>query len=637
MVSIDLATIPGAEQVYQVIDNTGKWSAVGTTYTGYIIPVTPSVVYSIEAGSGGDCIIAFLTGNAHTAGSTPAFSTQNGFGARKTITQSTTKKVAAPVDAAYLYVLTIASGNSRFANLKSFEYGLGQTIDGYSIVQSEYLNISGYFISANNVWTTDSAGYVLVPIPDEFAGRKITLAASSTNNSVYCFLSAPYTTGGSTTPAFVGGSSRVVVSSNRVVSAVIPKGAKWLYLYNYSPTMFQSIVVSDIKQETSDKGTIGRVEDTDFSWWVYPHAITTSEKNKRLVFGWVDSMGNIGISVRDMFGGASSRIILDRANVDDHNAPAVIEMTDGRLAVVYSKGHNENADVYCLVSSEAGKFDTFDARTSVTFPGNTTYAQVFLIGTTYYIFTRVANYDWYFTTTQDFVTFTTPHKLTTTTAQYYVKFAKVEGEPNILRMAMYYNPTISGNAIRLGYVDFDSGNVYSGSVDAGNIVGTITGSAISVSDFDVIIPTSGNQNRLFAVAETGINDVVIAFATFTMGSTTASDYHIYENGVISDICESGPTFYLYQGGMYFRDKNTIALSRTDTDTDHIEIYTKKNGVWQFDHEVYREKRGTSPTIRNIRPIFDTEGIFLLWQRGIYNDASYTNYNMDIISSLFVRL
>ena len=394
MVSLDLATIPGAEQVHQVIDNTGKWSAVGTTYTGYIIPVTPSVVYSIEAGSGGDCIIAFLTGNGHTAGSTPAFSTQNGFGARKTITQSTTKKVAAPVDAAYLYVLTIASSSSRFANLKSFEYGLGQTIDGYSIVQSEYLNISGYFISANNVWTTDSAGYVLVPIPDEFAGRKITLAASSTNNSVYCFLSAPYTTGGSTTPAFVGGSSRVVVSSNRVVSAVIPKGAKWLYLYNYSPTMFQSIVVSDIKQETSDKGPIGRVEDTDFSWWVYPHAITTSEKNKRLVFGWVDSMGNIGISVRDMFGGASSRIILDKANVDDHNAPAVIEMTDGRLAVVYSKGHNENANVYCLVSSEAGKFDTFDARTSVTFPGNTTYAQVFLIGTTYYIFTRVANYDW---------------------------------------------------------------------------------------------------------------------------------------------------------------------------------------------------------------------------------------------------
>ena len=270
--------------------------------------------------------------------------------------------------------------------------------------------------------------------------------------------------------------------------------------------------------------------------------------------------------------------------------------------------------------------------------GLTSYAQVFKIGDTYYIFSRTGVNNWSYVTTEDFETFTSPHVLISASAQHYVKFVPVADEPNVLRMAMYFNPTIANNSIRLGYIDFDSGNIYSGSVNNENIVGTLTGSAIANTDFIEII-TSNNRNRLFDIAVSNLNTVIIAYSTFTLSDTTDSVYHIYENGTVVDICHGGPFFYNpsgYMGGISFRNKDELVLARADSNNDRIEVYERGNNGWEYKRTIFDEKRGTLP-IRNIRPIFDTDGLFLLWQRGKYEPTSYTEFFLDIISALYVRL
>lgn len=634
-VVLELSAIPGAVMVNQVINSSNKWSAVSSDYVGYIVPVSPLDVYTIVGGANNQCVVAFLTSNDHTANATPAFSTQKSYSSRMTVASDVERDIPVPFDAAYMYVLVSVSGDVRLASISVYDAGIEQELHGDSIDQGGFYSFTG-MISASNEWDYIHDYYVLIPISAHLWGFSIKFQANASNNSVYAFLSAPPITNGSTKPSFSSG-GRVVVSANKVVTERIPDGTAWLYLYNQSANRFQSIEVLPPAKKLNNKGFAGLVEDTAFSWWTYPIAITTSGMKKKLINGWVDSSGNLGISVRDFFGGESSRTIIDKATVDDHNAPAVIELSDGRIAVVYSKGHNDTSSVYCRVSSEAGDYDHFESAVSVAMGAVTTYAQVFKIGTTYYIFTRTGTNNWSYTTTEDFETFTSPHTLITASAQHYVKFVPVADEPNIVRMVMYFNPTIAGNSIRLGYIDFDSGNVYSGSVNDENIVGTLTGSSISNTSFAEIIP-SVYTNRLFDVAVSNLDTVIVAYSTFTLSDTTDSVYHIYENGNVTDLCHGGPFFYNtsgYMGGVSFRNKDEVVLARADASSDFIEIYERGNNGWERTRRVFDEKRGELP-LRNIRPIFDTEGLFLLWQRGKYNPTSYSGFLLDIISALYMR-
>ena len=524
------ASVPGSISIDQSVLSNGTWSLTDADTLGYIVPITPGIELTFTNNSEGNCIIAFLTSDSHTAQSSVDFSTETGFTSRIVVALGTSETYTVPSDATYFFIL----------------------------------------------------------------------AKSATNR--LCDISLP------------GGDGLI-----QQVDSLVTRT-------NSIPT------ASD-----RSKNVLSVSENCIYSWWTYPLSITTKYSFRRhLVSAWTDNEGNIGVTSRSMFDNTITRTIVDTCDsIDDHNAPAVIELADGRIAVIYTLGHAEKKYIYARVSTSAGNFTDFSARVSVSTTATTTYIQVFLFGSTYYIFSRIGLKNWGYVTTTDFVTFSSPHILITASYQYYIKFAKVTDNDDVLRMAMYCNPSYSDTGIRLGFIDFSSGNVYNNTMDAGNIVGTLTGSSIANTAFTAIIqaPISGTQ-RLFDVAETITGRTVIAFCLFDTNDTTTSQYYIYDNGTRYLIGDGGPFFYsIYQGGISFRDGDTAILSRSDSERDYIEMWEKGNNGWIRKYSIFDELREEFP-IRNIRPIFDADKMFVLWQRGRYDPLTYTDFEMDTISILY---
>ena len=154
---------------------------------------------------------------------------------------------------------------------------------------------------------------------------------------------------------------------------------------------------------------------------------------------------------------------------------------------------------------------------------------------------------------------------------------------------------------------------------------TRLGDCFDYTELDVVIPNEeGKVMRLFDVAACPKDECAIAVASFTKDIKTDSRYQIYKNGKLQDITAGGLPFWnysVYLGGVSFIDKDRVALCRNDGledfGTDYVELWQFKGGKWKKEKCLHKEKVGEK-IIRNLRPIVDYKGRYLLWQRGCYD-------------------
>ena len=377
--------------------------------------------------------------------------------------------------------------------------------------------------------------------------------------------------------------------------------------------------------------------------WCTPFAILTKHSVRELlIWGWTDGSGNYGVSSYDPRTQEIKRTVVGAtASVDMHNSPAVIELPDGRIGVISSRGHNESQSLWASVSTNPGDISAFDPAVEVTgFGGRTTYVQIHYIGGVFYVFTRVYNlqtsiYYWKMITSSDFTTWAAPISIVTAGVQYYVRFVKVAGRSNILRMVMYSNPNYNSMDIRLGYLDVSTGYIYSGSVIPGNKIGT-WGDTLLNTAFSVIIakPTTHSQ-RLMDVAVTGLNNVVVVFSRWT--DAYDSIYYVYQNGTIIPVCNGGEA-YLHsraQLGARFVDADNVAVARNDVDTatDYAEVFRLMNGEAVKIIDIDKLQNGADHR-RIHMPMADEDGKFLFYAKGTFDTSDYTIFDSDI---MFVKL
>jgi hypothetical protein len=89
--------------------------------------------------------------------------------------------------------------------------------------------------------------------------------------------------------------------------------------------------------DRSATDTVAVAPDGAWSWFSDPRAVHHAGSGKTYV-GWVDSAGDVGITIYDHVTGTSERSIVRRAvQKDDHSNPALLMRPDGRLVAFYSR------------------------------------------------------------------------------------------------------------------------------------------------------------------------------------------------------------------------------------------------------------------------------------------------------------
>ena len=392
--------------------------------------------------------------------------------------------------------------------------------------------------------------------------------------------------------------------------------------------------------------TIPELTNMVYTWWISP---LVAKKGNVMAFAWTDNDLGIGVSIYNLSTKEFRRKTLYTKSLadgatsvanDDHDAPCVAFLPDGRLLVAHTCGHNVVKRLHLNISHDTTDLLNFDKQI-VTFEGVTCYAQYMLISNRNYIFIRDGGVNWSYIYSDDGDTWTAPKRFMVSDASnwlYYCLFKPIINESNLVRVAMYPNPESADaiSDIRLGIIDFSTGNVYSGnSTSSDNIIGNLNGAdPIDNTDFETVIThVEGKVYRLFDMAVTDLSTVRIAYAPFTWEPLTFDvEYMVWNNGTPAKICDGGIPFWLpkYQGGVTFINQDEVVVGRNgEHNKDYIERYVLVNGVWKRKEIIYSEYLGNTP-IRNIRPILasaDT-GTYIIWQRGMRFYNTFNDFDMS---------
>ena len=372
---------------------------------------------------------------------------------------------------------------------------------------------------------------------------------------------------------------------------------------------------------------VASVDDMAWTWWFGPQVWSCDDYKSKLWWGYTSARGYTGIAEYDATDGNFRKVHLKKCTWnDDHNNSVVVMLPDRRVACIYTYGHDKSNEVYVRISTGYESIDEFGDAIPIEFAGTTTYIQYFFMNGKHYIFTRTKQdtYKWAWTSSEDMVNWTEPVEfITATNKRYYIKLQRVTDVDGVIRIVAYGHPTQSKDCrVRMGFIDFNDGNVYN---KDGKTVVTRLGDCFDYTELDVLIPNEeGKVLRLFDVAACPKDECAVAVASFTKDIKTDSRYLIYKNGKIQDITAGGLPFWnysVYLGGVSFIDKDRVALCRNDGledyGTDYVELWKFKGGKWKKEKCLHKEKVGED-IIRNLRPIVDYKGRYLLWQRGCYD-------------------
>lgn len=362
-----------------------------------------------------------------------------------------------------------------------------------------------------------------------------------------------------------------------------------------------------------DLSLIGNsLEDCISSWWVYPLAKHYQGVYSKTYLGYTDSVGFSGvISIDD--GGNVVKKRLKKRDIDDHNPVAVDIMPDGRIITAYSTGHNIDQLMRVRISKRKENIEDFEEEILIKAPYYTCYAQLFYLNGKWFLFFRVKNQYWYYSTSEDGRNWTDSVGLIDGDNQYYVKFQKMSDSTN-LRMVMYSNPNTGDTNIREGV--FNTSTLKCEKAD-----GTALGDGIvNKSNFPIIIAREEDKNnRILDVAITAQMDTKIIFAKFETSAN--GEYCVYENGNQTVLSTTGLAFYTpsaYFNGAIFMDENTVILSEGLEGRDYIREFKSVDGMWSKTRDLYDDKLA-------IRPVKIEGADKVVVQVGEYNIVNFTNF------------
>ena len=367
------------------------------------------------------------------------------------------------------------------------------------------------------------------------------------------------------------------------------------------------------------------LQDCISTWWFFPVAKRYVGQRDQTYLGYSDSQGYTGVAIIDNLSGQVIKTRLRKKGVaNDHNSVAVDILPDGHILAVYSGGHDKTSQILVRVSENAESIERFKDPIVIEAGKPTTYAQIFQKNNRIWVFFRTGsslNSSWSYTSSADGYVWEEPLELIFAGMQYYLKVAGTT-DNNLLRLVMYSNPNAADSNIRLGFFDTQTR-------EAKLADGTVLGKeSINKDQFPVIIPVEeGKRNRLLDVAESDLEQTILAYAVFS--DDTDAEYRIgyYTDELVTiPVAPSGAPFFtssVYVGGAVFGyEPDMLYVSREEDGNWFLEEWFVND--WEQAYKI-RTIRQSEPGDVVIRPIIEIEGDRLFWQEGYYNPNSYADF------------
>jgi hypothetical protein len=379
------------------------------------------------------------------------------------------------------------------------------------------------------------------------------------------------------------------------------------------------------------------------TYWTKPVAL---EHAGDLYVGGVTRSGQI--KVGSVVGGTVSDFTLATHEADDHSAPSITRMANGKLLAVYTR-HNADTTIRYRISTNADDPTAWDTEATLAASGGTvSYSQCWVDSTDrVHLFFRVGNETWghRYSDNEGSTWSAQKNFLTLTGDQIYIVTVPAPGDPDTLRMAMVGHPTIStDHDVYYAEIDLTTGDI--ASPGGASQVNLYDASAAALpSDFEVAFDaaTESNTNlRLFDIG--GGANPQIAFATFT---TTANAQYRESRRVSGtwtvsgNIAAAGPPVenpvgnnYYFAGMALTDDNDVLYLAREKTDGDWpLERYAYSAG-WALDATtLVGDWRFWKDSFRPMVP-YNASDFPVTTMRGEYTDyagtVTTTDFNTDVV-------
>ncbi|MBO6145426.1 MAG: hypothetical protein J6O62_01310 [Bacilli bacterium] len=386
-------------------------------------------------------------------------------------------------------------------------------------------------------------------------------------------------------------------------------------------------------------------QDVMYSWWTYPILINDGDND---FYGLTTSQGYIGVAKYDKSTKKTTQNYLAQSydkgkpEIDDHNAPAVYKLPDNRILAAFSSGHAKDNKMHIRISTRPNDITEFGKDIVLQSNGTTTYSQILNKNNKYYLFHRCGGVNnWCYFSTSNPEKWTNNDKtFIKAPGQYYMKLVDTT-VPDLVRFLITFNPSANvsdaGN-IRMGFIDFKSGNVYDANYNGqkGTLLGSIN-DTFDYSDFSIVLEKEkGKLTRLFDAAVTEPGRLALAYCTWVpkKNGETYATYKVLKNNKKYTIVNNSYGFWSkYFGGISFIDEDEMVVSsgiNNSVDTISIYKYDLKYDRISESRKIFRTYNNQN--YRAIRPIVsynlkNSGKVDIMWLYGKYNHDNYNNFDM----------
>ena len=403
-----------------------------------------------------------------------------------------------------------------------------------------------------------------------------------------------------------------------------------------------------------------RIKRANTEWWINERAVVAD--NGLTYIAYMTDMGEIHLKeFNAKCSKAESRDVrLSKFNfnyADEHNAPAVCVLSDGRIAVAYT-GHGTCGRLTLRITEKPYDIFSFGKEQILLYSGDVTYAQIFentRLGQIW-IFSRVSAVNWEFTYSSDGgKSFAEPKRFLSSRdgGLFYFNVRKLilpdpEGYTEKWFFALYGHPRISlDHTIHAG--------LFTNSGDLCKCDGTplpvslYDGSLMDLSELDCVYSAPNGQTvRLLDTSAT--LPLRVGFAPFKLNEPDTAYYAsaTFKEGkwvVSSPICTAGEFLtsgmidgsQTYLGGMAYyygvgeaglhpndpapTCTNRIYIARFDGESRVVESYlsTDCGESYQLERVLRRiPKELGIKTWRPVVPMHAQDNLPVYWQEGYYN-------------------